>query len=69
MGSPPTEIAYITLKPGVDIGGSTPEAKVWHEALSTVAAQEGYKGAYYGRQLEDPSVLLFVINWESKITI
>lgn len=61
-----TEIAYITLKPGVDISGSTPEAKHWQEALSILAAQEGYKSCYYGRQLEDPSVLMFIIDWESK---
>jgi len=66
MGSPATEIAYITLKPGVNIEGSTPEAKVWQESLSIVAAQEGYKSAYYGRQLEDPSVLIFAIDWESR---
>jgi len=53
--------AYITLKPGVDIESSTQEAKTWQETLATVAAQDGYQRAYYGRQLEDPSILMYFI--------
>lgn len=53
--------AYITLKPGVDIESSTQEAKTWQETLATVAAQDGYQRAYFGRQLEDPSILMYFI--------
>jgi hypothetical protein len=62
MASPVSEIAYLTLKPGLDIEGSTPEAKIWQESVSVVAAQDGYQGSYYGRQLEDSNVLMFIIS-------
>jgi len=65
MASPATEVAYISLKPDLDLGGSTTEAKTWQEALSTIAAQKGYQRLYWGRQLEDPDVLLLVIDWDS----
>ncbi|CAG8959812.1 hypothetical protein HYFRA_00001720 [Hymenoscyphus fraxineus] len=65
MGSPVTEIAYLTLKPGVDISGSTDAAKAWQEGLSVVKKQEGYQRSYYGRAMESPDLLLWFIDWDS----
>lgn len=61
MASPATEIAYISLKPSLDLEGNTTEAEIWQQALSTISEQKGYQRLYWGRQLEDPDVLLLVI--------
>ena len=63
MARPATEVCYITLKAGLDLESTTPEAQVWQETLSTIEAQEGYQRAYYGRQLEDTNVLMLFIDW------
>jgi len=65
MASPATEVAYISLKPGLDLEGATSQAETWQEALSTIGAQKGYQRLYWGRQIEDPDVLLLVIDWDS----
>ncbi|CAG8974557.1 hypothetical protein HYALB_00005830 [Hymenoscyphus albidus] len=65
MGTLVTEIAYLTLKPGVDISGSTDAAKAWQEGLSVVKKQEGYQRSYYGRAMESPDLLLWFIDWDS----
>jgi hypothetical protein len=61
MASPASEVAYLSLKPGIDLEGSTAEADIWQEALSTIRAQKGCQRLYWGRQLEDENVLLLVI--------
>ncbi|TVY85473.1 hypothetical protein LSUE1_G000171 [Lachnellula suecica] len=65
MSFPVTECATIILKPGVDIESNTPEADLWKQTLSTVSQQPGYLRAFWGCQLEDPSVLHLLIDWES----
>lgn len=61
MTQPVTEIAYITLKPGLTVEGDTPAAQVWKDTLETVSAQEGFQKYYYGTQLEREDVLMFLI--------
>lgn len=61
MSSPVSEICYLTLKPGVDIEGSTEEAKTWATVLKTIASQDGYQSQYWGRQIEHPEVVVLVI--------
>jgi len=56
-----TEICYITLKPGIDLESSTPEAKIWQDGLKIISSQDGYIGQYWGHQLENPDVLMLVI--------
>jgi len=61
-----TEIAYLTLKPDIDLDDGESEAgKAWKEALALIATAEGYKGSSYGRTLESPDVTIWFINWES----
>jgi hypothetical protein len=59
--TPVTEIAYITLKPGVQLTGSSAEAKAWAESLSTVQAQEGYQRTFWGTTLENENLLMLLI--------
>ncbi|TVY28969.1 hypothetical protein LHYA1_G001638 [Lachnellula hyalina] len=66
MPSPVTECATITLKPGIDLGTSgTDSAQAWNETLATVAKQAGYQRSYWGRQLENPNIVVWLIDWES----
>jgi hypothetical protein len=59
--APVTEIAYITLKPGVQLTGSSAEAKAWAESLSTGQAQEGYQRTFWGTTLENETLLMLLI--------
>ncbi|TVY37514.1 hypothetical protein LSUB1_G003464 [Lachnellula subtilissima] len=66
MPSPVTECATITLKPGIDLETSgTDSAQAWSETLSTVAKQAGYQRSYWGRQLENPNIVVWLIDWDS----
>ncbi|KAH6675474.1 hypothetical protein B0J14DRAFT_586569 [Halenospora varia] len=65
MAPPVTECATITLKPGVEIEGSTPEAQIWKETLMTVSQQPGYQRAHYGRQLENSTQVILLIDWDT----
>jgi len=66
MPSPVTECATITLKPGIDLGTSgTDSAQAWNETLATVAKQAGYQRSYWGRQLENPNIVVWLIDWDS----
>lgn len=65
MAPPVTEIAYIALKPGVDIEGSTPEAKAWQDTLKTLSQQDGMQRTHYGRTLEEPNLLMLFVDWDS----
>jgi hypothetical protein len=56
-----TEIAYITLKPGVDIEGPGPAGEAWKEAISTLQRTEGYQRCYYGRTMENSDILMLII--------
>jgi hypothetical protein len=59
--APVTEIAYITLKQGIQLTGSSTEAKAWAEALSTIQAQEGYQRLHWGTTLENENLLMLLI--------
>ncbi|TVY13196.1 hypothetical protein LARI1_G007516, partial [Lachnellula arida] len=66
MPSPVTECVVITFKPGVDLETSgTDSAQVWSELLATVAKQPGYQRSYWGHQLENPNIVLWLVDWDS----
>ncbi|CZS89856.1 uncharacterized protein RAG0_01093 [Rhynchosporium agropyri] len=65
MSPPVTEIAYITLKPGTDISGSSDAAKAWKEGLSIISKQAGYQRSRYGITMESPELLMWFIDWDS----
>lgn len=60
--APATELATIPLVSGATIeDADSPAGKVWQSTLDTVSQQEGYQRSYWGREIENPSVLqLFV---------
>jgi hypothetical protein len=60
MSDPVTEIAYLPLLPNTDL--TTGEGqKVWTETLRTITAQLGCKALFWGRQVENPDTVQFVI--------
>jgi hypothetical protein len=61
--SPVTEIATLFLKPGIDVEDpSSPAYTIAQETFSTISSQPGYQRAYWGRQLEDESILQLFIS-------
>lgn len=53
---PVTEVVYIPLKAGLDLGNPDNKA-VWDSTLATFAKQKGLNAVYWGRQVEDPDTL------------
>ncbi|KAE8824177.1 hypothetical protein PTNB85_08733 [Pyrenophora teres f. teres] len=68
MSEPVTEVAYLPLKPSLDLSsGETKEA--WQSALRTIASQPGFKTGYWGKQIENPDTLQLVIGDIPSLTI
>lgn len=64
--APATELATIPLASGAAIEDpNSPAGKVWQSTLDTVSQQDGYQRIYYGREVENPSVLQLFIDWDS----
>ena len=60
MSDPVTEIAYLPLKPDLDLtSGDIKE--VWQSTLRTIASQPGFKTGYWGKQIENPDTVQLVI--------
>ena len=60
--APATEIATLPLIAGATIEDSDSSAgKVWQSTLDTVSAQDGFQRAYYGREVENQSVVQLLI--------
>jgi hypothetical protein len=60
MSENATEIAYLPMKPGIDL--SSGEAKeAWESTLSTIAKQPGCKALYWGRQIENSDTVQMVV--------
>lgn len=60
--APATELATLPLASGAAIEDpDSPAGKVWQSTLDTVSQQDGFQRAYWGREVENQSVLqLFV---------
>ncbi len=63
--APVTEIAYISLKPGVELVGDSPAAKAWGDTIKTIQAQDGYQRLHWGTAMEDESLLMLLIGISS----
>jgi len=62
---PATETAVLYLKPDLNIDDSaSPDAKQLRKCLDIVASQKGFQRQYYGRQVEDPSLFIWSIDWD-----
>ena len=60
--APATEIATLPLITGATIEDPDSSAgKVWQSTLDTVSAQDGFQRAYYGREVENQSVVQLLI--------
>lgn len=60
-----TEFAIFPLKSGLDAQSSDdPSARIFRDALGTVVAQPGAQRAIYGTELEDPTSLRLLVDWE-----
>ena len=59
---PATELATIPLTSGATIeDADSPAGKVWRATLDTISQQDGFQKVYWGREVENPSILeLFV---------
>jgi len=66
--SPVTEIAYISLKPGVELVGDSATAKAWADTIKTIQAQDGYQHLHWGTAMEDESLLMLLIGTCSPLT-
>lgn len=69
------EVAYIPLKPGLDLTTTTGEggdananaAAAWQASLATIAAQSGVQSVFWGRQVERQDVVQLVVGtWFGK---
>ena len=64
--APATELATIPLVSGATIeDADSPAGKIWQSTLGTVSQQEGYQRSYWGREVENPSVLQLFIGKSS----
>lgn len=61
MAPQATEICYLTLKPNVELEGSSSTAQAWTKCIKAVASQKGYLRCRYGRTVEKPELLLWFI--------
>lgn len=64
--APATELATLPLASGAAIEDpDSPAGKVWQSTLDTVSQQDGFQRAYWGREVENQSVLQLFVDWDS----
>jgi hypothetical protein len=61
--APVTEICYISLKPGVELTGSSTSAQAWSDTIKTIQAQDGYQRLHWGTTMENESLLVLLIGF------
>lgn len=59
--APVTEIAYISLKPGVELNDESAGAKIWGETMATLQEQDGMQKIHYGRLIEEPNTVMLLV--------
>lgn len=63
---PVTEIALLYVKPDATIeDSSSPSGQQLRKVFDFVAGQKGFQRQYYGRQLEDPNLLVYTLGLQS----
>lgn len=66
MARPVTELAFLSLAAGSNIEDATsPSGQIWKEFRDTFEAGETCQRIYWGRQVENPTVLQIGIDWDS----
>lgn len=60
--APVIEVAFVPLAAGTDFENpSSPSRQIMKESAETLQQQDGYRRAFIGRQVENPSVAEMVI--------
>ena len=60
--APATEIATLPVTGAASLEKEgSPSYTIWQELLDTIASQDGYQRTYWGRRIEDPSVVSLLI--------
>ena len=60
--APATEIATLSVIGAASLEKEgSPSYTIWQELLSTIASQDGYQRTYWGRRIEDQSVVSLLI--------
>lgn len=64
--APATELATIPIASGAAVEDPNSSAgKVWQSTLDTVSQQDGFQRLYWGREVENQSVIQLFIDWDS----
>ncbi|KAH0565130.1 hypothetical protein GP486_001481 [Trichoglossum hirsutum] len=64
MTTPITQLTVLSLLPNATVeDGSSEPGRIWASALETIALQPGHRHTYWGRQIEDSSILHLHIDW------
>lgn len=60
-----TEIAFLPLQDGnVPDDPTSAAGQVHAHALQTLLSQPGVQRAYWGRQIDDPKLLIWFVDWD-----
>ena len=60
--APATEIATLSVKVAASLEKEgSPSYIIWQELLGTIASQDGYQRTYWGRRVEDQSLVSLLI--------
>jgi len=61
-----TEIALLTTPEGCTLDDPASEAgKIWQTTINTVKSRKGFQRCFWGRKIEDPKILIWIIEWDS----
>lgn len=63
--APATEIATLPLDAGANLEDpQSSSSKIWQSALDTISQQDGYQRLYWGRQVENPQIMMLLVGKE-----
>ena len=64
--APVTEIAILPLKSGCQLDKpATDDGTLFQEALNTILEQDGAQGLYWGREKDNPTNLVLLVDWDA----
>ena len=66
--APVTEIARLPLISSANVDDpSCSSGQIWHDTILTFSSQDGFQRAYYGREVDDQSLLHLLIGIDTPI--
>lgn len=64
--APATEIAHFPIDATANLEDpQSPSGAIWQSTLDTISQQDGYQRLYWGRRIEDPHLITFLVDWDS----